>query len=79
MLNKDVSRTELPCKMPQGIIDDVDDVHNRIDYERAQIIELQDVLHANRDRAVGTTSVATLAIGTGLGVVSRVRYPAGNH
>ena len=32
----------------------------------------ENVLRSNRDRAVGTTSVATLAIGTGLGVVSGV-------
>jgi hypothetical protein len=51
---------------------DVDDVLNQIDYERAQLIELRDILRSNRDRAVGTTSVATLAIGTGLGVVSGV-------
>jgi hypothetical protein len=51
---------------------DVDDVFDRIDYERAQIIELRDILRSNRDRAVGTTSVATLAIGTGLGVISGV-------
>ena len=51
---------------------DVDDVLNRVDDERAQVIELQDILRSNRDRAVGTTSVATLAIGTGLGVVSGV-------
>jgi len=51
---------------------DVDDVLDRIDYERAQVIELRDILRSNRDRAVGTTSVATLAIGTGLGVVSGV-------
>ena len=51
---------------------DVDDVIDRIDYERAQVIELRDILRSNRDRAVGTTSVATLAIGTGLGVVSGV-------
>ena len=50
----------------------VDDVLDRIDYERAQVIELRDILRSNRDRAVGTTSVATLAIGTGLGVVSGV-------
>ncbi len=51
---------------------DIDDVLNRIDNERAQVIELRDILRSNRDRAVGTTSVATLAIGTGLGVVSGV-------
>lgn len=51
---------------------DVDDALDRIDYERAQVIELRDILRSNRDRAVGTTSVATLAIGTGLGVVSGV-------
>ena len=51
---------------------DVDDVRDRIDYERAQVIELRDILRSNRDRAVGTTSIATLAIGTGLGVVSGV-------
>ena len=64
-----------PAYLPQAVVVaslDVDEVLNRIDYERAQVIELRDVLRSNRDRAVGTTSVATLAIGTGLGVVSGV-------
>jgi len=49
---------------------DVDDVLDRIDYEREQIVELKDILRARRDRAVGTTNLATLALGTGLGAVS---------
>jgi len=59
-------------QITEAVVDaslDVDDVLDRIDYERAQIIELRDIMRSNRDRAVGTTSVATLAIGTGLGVV----------
>lgn len=51
---------------------DVDEVLDRIDYERAQIIELRDILRSRRDRAVGTTSLATLALSTGLGAVSGV-------
>ena len=49
---------------------DVEDVLDRIDYERAQIVELRDILRSRRDRAVGTTSLATLALSTGLGAVS---------
>lgn len=49
---------------------DVEDVLDRIDYERAQIVELRDILRSRRDRAVGTTSIATLALSTGLGAVS---------
>ena len=51
---------------------DVDDVLDRIDYEREQIVELKDILRSRRDRAVGTTNLATLALGTGLGAVSGI-------
>ena len=49
---------------------DVDSVLNRIDYEREQIIELRTMLLSQRERATGSTNLAILAIGTGLGVVS---------
>lgn len=51
---------------------DAEDVLDRIDYERAQIVELRDILRSRRDRAVGTTSLATLALSTGLGAISGV-------
>ena len=49
---------------------DVDSVVDQIDNERAQIVELQSILLARRQRAIGTTNVATLALSTGLGAVS---------
>jgi len=51
---------------------DVDSVVDRIDYERAQIVELQSILLARRQRALGSTNLATLALSTGLGAVSGV-------
>jgi hypothetical protein len=51
---------------------DVDSVVDQIDNERAQIVELQSILLARRQRAIGTTNVAVLAVGTGLGIVSGV-------
>ena len=51
---------------------DVDSVINQIDNERAQIVELQSILLARRQRALGTTNLATLALSTGLGAVSGV-------
>src|SRR5579864_1023293 len=45
---------------------------NQIDNERAQIVELQTILLARRQRAIGTTNLATLALSTGLGAVSGV-------
>lgn len=51
---------------------DVDSVVNQIDNERAQIVELQSILLARRQRALGTTNLATLALSTGLGAVSGV-------
>lgn len=51
---------------------DVDAVVDGIDNERAQIIELQSILLARRQRAIGTTNLATLALSTGLGAVSGV-------
>ena len=51
---------------------DVDSVVDQIDNERAQIVELQSILLARRQRAIGTTNVATLALSTGLGAVSGV-------
>jgi len=49
---------------------DVDSVLDEIEYEREQIGELRNLLLARRDRALGTTNAAALAIGTGLGVIS---------
>jgi len=51
---------------------DVDSVVDQIDNERAQIVELQSILLARRQRAIGTTNFATLALSTGLGAVSGV-------
>lgn len=51
---------------------DVDTVINQIDNERAQVVELQSILLARRQRALGTTNLATLALSTGLGAVSGV-------
>ena len=49
---------------------EVDLVVDQIDNERAQIVELQSILLARRQRALGTTNLATLALSTGLGAVS---------
>lgn len=63
---------------------DVDSVLGEIDYEREQIVELRSILRARRDRAIGSTNVAVLAAGTGLGIVggllqfSKVTSDAGN-
>ncbi len=51
---------------------DVDSVLDQIDNERAQIVELQSILLVRRQRAIGTTNFATLALGAGLGAVSGV-------
>lgn len=51
---------------------DVDYVVDQIDNERAQIVELQSIILARRQRAIGTTNLAALALGTGLGAVSGV-------
>jgi len=51
---------------------DIDSVVDQIDNERAQIVELQSILLARRQRAIGTTNLATLALSTGLGAVSGV-------
>ena len=49
---------------------DVDSVAAEIDYEREQTVELRSLLRYKRDRAIGSTNLAVLAAGTGLGVVS---------
>jgi hypothetical protein len=49
---------------------DVDSVAAEIDYERQQTVELRSLWRYKRDRAIGTTNVAVLAAGTGLGIVS---------
>ena len=51
---------------------DVDSAVDQIDNERAQIVELQSILLARRQRSIGTTNLATLALSTGLGAVSGV-------
>jgi hypothetical protein len=51
---------------------DVDFVVDQVDNERAQIVESQSILLARRQRAIGTTNLATLALSTGLGAVSGV-------
>ena len=49
---------------------DVDSVAAEIDYEREQTVELRSLLRYKRDRAIGSTNLAVLAAGTGLGIVS---------
>jgi hypothetical protein len=48
---------------------DVDSVLEEVDYEREQIVELRSILRARRDRAIGSTNLAVLAAGTGLGII----------
>jgi len=49
---------------------DVDSVVAEVDYEREQTVELRSLLRYKRDRAIGSTNLALLAAGTGLGIVS---------
>jgi len=49
---------------------DVDSVLAEIDYEREQTVELRSLWRYKRDRAIGSTNLAVLAAGTGLGIVS---------
>lgn len=49
---------------------DVDSVSAEIDYEREQTVELRSLWRYKRDRAIGSTNLAVLAAGTGLGIVS---------
>jgi hypothetical protein len=49
---------------------DVDSVAAEIDYEREQSVELRSLWRYRRDRAIGSTNLAVLAAGTGLGIVS---------
>ena len=49
---------------------DVDSVAGEIDYEREQTVELRSLWRYKRDRAIGSTNLAVLAAGTGLGIVS---------
>ena len=49
---------------------DVDSVAAEIDYEREQTVELQSLWRYKRDRAIGSTNLAVLAAGTGLGIIS---------
>ena len=49
---------------------DVDSVVAEIDYEREQTVELRSLWLYKRDRAIGSTNLAVLAAGTGLGIVS---------
>jgi hypothetical protein len=51
---------------------DLDSVVDDIDNERSQIVELQNIILARRQRAIGTTNLATLALSTGLGALSGV-------
>ena len=48
---------------------DIDSVLERVNFEREQIVELRSILRARRDRALGSTNLAALATGTGLGIV----------
>jgi len=70
-----LSLEELPLR--QRITDaviasslDVDSVTAEIDYEREQTVELRSLWRYKRDRAIGSTNLAVLAAGTGLGIVS---------
>jgi hypothetical protein len=49
---------------------DVDSVVAEIDYEREQTVELRSRWRYKQDRAIGSTNLAVIAAGTGLGVVS---------
>jgi len=49
---------------------DIDVVLNKIDYELEQTVELRSILLLQRERTIGSTNLAILAIGTGLGVIS---------
>jgi hypothetical protein len=49
---------------------DIDSVAAEIYYERDQTVELRSFLRYKRDRAIGSTNLAVLAAGTGLGIVS---------
>lgn len=51
---------------------DIDSVTAEVDYEREQTVELRSLLRYKRDRAIGSTNLAVLAAGTGLGIVSGV-------
>ena len=51
---------------------DIDYAVDQVDNERAQIVELQSIILARRQRAIGTTNLAALTLGTGLGAVSGV-------
>ncbi|MGC2194067.1 MAG: hypothetical protein WA628_05285 [Terriglobales bacterium] len=48
---------------------DIDSVVAEIDYEREQTVELRSLWRYKRDRAIGSTNLAVLAAGTGLGIV----------
>ena len=51
---------------------DVDSTAAEIDYEREQTVELRSLWRYKRDRAIGSTNLAVLAAGTGLGIVSGI-------
>ena len=51
---------------------DVDSVTAEMEYEREQTVELRSLWRYKRDRAIGSTNLAVLAAGTGLGIVSGV-------
>jgi len=51
---------------------DVDSVLDEMDYEREQTVELRSIIRARRDRAIGTTNLAVLAAGSGLGAVGGI-------
>jgi hypothetical protein len=49
---------------------DLDSVAAEVNYERDQTVELRSIFRYKRDRAIGSTNLAVLAAGTGLGIVS---------
>jgi hypothetical protein len=51
---------------------DVDSVLDDLEYERDQVVALRNVFRARRDLAIGSTNLAVLAAGTGLGIVGGI-------
>lgn len=69
---KSLEELTLHQRITEGVVVaslDVDSVLGEINYEREQIVELRSISYARRDRAIGSTNLAVLAAGTGLGIV----------
>src|ERR1700687_6219079 len=65
-LRQQITHSVIPASL------DVDSAAAEIDYEREQTVELRSLWRYKRDRAIGSTNLAVLAAGTGLGIVSGV-------